>query len=98
MRAMARLHRRTLLGGTAALVIGFHLPLKKAGATGKGRPKKTARPNAFLRITEDDVVTILVPKSEMGQGVLTALPMLICEELGADFSRIRVEQIGRAHV
>ena len=90
MRAMARVHRRTLLGGSAALVIGFYLPLKKAAAL-SGSTKKVAKPNAFLRISEDDVVTVLVPKSEMGQGVLTALPMLICEELGADFSRIKVE-------
>lgn len=88
---MARLHRRTLLGGGAALVIAFHFPVRKAGAAGKTTGKKTARPNAFLRVTEDDVVTVLVPKSEMGQGVMTSLPMILCEELGADFSRIRVE-------
>jgi len=90
MPPMAKLHRRSFLGGTAALIIAFHLPLKKASAQA-GRTKKVAKPNAFLRISEDDVVTVIVPKSEMGQGVLTALPMLICEELGADFSRIRVE-------
>lgn len=86
------LHRRTLLGGSAALVIGFHFSIRKASAnTPGGTKKKTAAPNAFLRISEDDVVTVLVPKAEMGQGVMTALPMIVCEELGADFSRIHVE-------
>ena len=48
-------------------------------------------PNAFVRISPDDVVTVLVNKSEMGQGVHTALAMLVAEELECDWSRIRIE-------
>ena len=90
---MARLHRRTFLGGGAALVIAFHFSIRKASASAEAgaKKKRTAKPNAFLRVSEDDVVTVLVPKAEMGQGVMTSLPMILCEELGADFSRIRVE-------
>jgi len=47
--------------------------------------------NAFVRIGEDDSVTITVNHSEMGQGVYTALPMLVVEELDADWSAVRVE-------
>lgn len=49
-------------------------------------------PSAFLSISEDGLVTVTVAKAEMGQGVRTALPMLIAEELDADWSKIRVEQ------
>ena len=48
-------------------------------------------PNAFLRVGSDDTVTVLLAHSEMGQGIWTTLPMLIAEELDADWSKIRVE-------
>lgn len=48
-------------------------------------------PNAFIRIATDESVTVIVNKSEMGQGVYTSLPMLIAEELEADWSKIKVE-------
>ncbi|NOX43766.1 MAG: xanthine dehydrogenase family protein molybdopterin-binding subunit [Gammaproteobacteria bacterium] len=48
-------------------------------------------PNAFLRITTDNQITIQVASSEMGQGVMTSLPMLLAEELEADWSKINVE-------
>lgn len=48
-------------------------------------------PNAFVRIGTDDSVTVIVNHSEMGQGVYTGLPMLVAEELDADWSKVRVE-------
>jgi isoquinoline 1-oxidoreductase beta subunit len=48
-------------------------------------------PDAWLRIGSDDTVTVLVDRSEMGQGVSTALPMLVAEELDADWSTVRYE-------
>jgi isoquinoline 1-oxidoreductase beta subunit len=48
-------------------------------------------PNVWLTITPDDVVSIRVASSEMGQGVMTALPMLIAEELDADWDTVRAE-------
>jgi isoquinoline 1-oxidoreductase beta subunit len=81
----------TVLGG---LVIGFYLP-GKAGRAWAGEqaaaPAIVYPPNAFIRIAADDSITIVVNKSEMGQGVYTSLPMLIAEELEADWQRIRVE-------
>ena len=49
------------------------------------------KPNAFIRIGTDNLVTVIVNKSEMGQGVYTSLPMLVAEELEADWSKIRYE-------
>jgi len=48
-------------------------------------------PNAFLRIASNDLVTVHLASSEMGQGVITALPMLLAEELEADWSKIKIE-------
>jgi isoquinoline 1-oxidoreductase beta subunit len=47
--------------------------------------------NGWVRISSDDRVTVLVPKSEMGQGVLTSLAMVLADELDADWSRVRTE-------
>ncbi|MEW6519853.1 MAG: xanthine dehydrogenase family protein molybdopterin-binding subunit [Thermodesulfobacteriota bacterium] len=74
-----------LLGG--GLVLGFYLPEKLAGAAAEG----PFIPNAFIRIKRDETVTIIINKSEMGQGVYTALPMLVAEELEADWQKIRIE-------
>ncbi|HKQ96698.1 MAG TPA: xanthine dehydrogenase family protein molybdopterin-binding subunit, partial [Candidatus Polarisedimenticolia bacterium] len=49
-------------------------------------------PNAFLQVAPDGAVTLWASRSEMGQGVRTALPMILAEELGADWNKIKVEQ------
>jgi isoquinoline 1-oxidoreductase beta subunit len=89
------LSRRKFIRDSAALmgglVIGFYLPGKSGRAwAADARPKEVFPPNAFIRIAPDDSITIVVNKSEMGQGVYTSLPMLIAEELEADWSRISV--------
>ena len=48
-------------------------------------------PNAFVRIAPDETVTVIANHSEMGQGIYTSLPMLLNEELEADWSKIKVE-------
>src|SRR5208283_5086094 len=88
---MSPLSRREFVAaGVAAgagLVIGFYLP--------HGSSKKDVfSPNAYLRITPDNKVTIVVARSEMGQGVRTALPMILAEELEADWKQIEIEQAG----
>ena len=50
------------------------------------------QPNAFVRITPDNWITVIVGHTEMGQGVSTALPMIVAEELDADWSRVKWEQ------
>jgi isoquinoline 1-oxidoreductase beta subunit len=49
-------------------------------------------PNAWIRIDDAGLVTIVAPKAEMGQGVFTALPMIVAEEMDADWSKVRIEQ------
>jgi len=60
-------------------------------ATPLAAPPATFAPNAFVRIGADSIVTVIVNKSEMGQGVYTSLPMLVAEELEADWSKVRYE-------
>ncbi len=87
------MNRRDFLKTGAALgggmIIGFCLP--PMGSKAQAQSPATFTPNAFIRIGSDDSVTILVNKSEMGQGIYTALPMIAAEELEADWRRIRVE-------
>ncbi len=89
---MSPLNRREFVAaGVAAgagLVVGFYLP--HAGRAGKD----LFSPNAYLRITPDNKVTIVCARSEMGQGVRTALPMILAEELEADWKQIEIEQAG----
>ena len=59
-----------------------------------GSRAESFSPNAYLRITPDNKVTIVVARSEMGQGVRTALPMILAEELEADWKQIEIEQAG----
>jgi isoquinoline 1-oxidoreductase beta subunit len=54
-------------------------------------PRRRQPPNAWLHIGSDDSITFFCDKSEMGQGVYTALPMLIAEELGVNLDRVKVE-------
>ena len=84
--------RRTFLKAGSGLVLGFYV------ASGGGRfaraiaadapPKPISAPNAFLHIAPDNSITIQVNRLEFGQGVHTALPMLIAEELDADWSQV----------
>jgi isoquinoline 1-oxidoreductase subunit beta len=98
MNAMIDPSRRNFLRSSAvaggALVIGFMVPGANRFALAQGEAAAAAAPfvpNAFLRIAADDSITVLLAHSEMGQGIWTALPMLIAEELDADWSTIRVE-------
>jgi len=76
---------------TGGLVIAFTVPGARRFARAERAPAGPFAPNAFLRVGTDDSVTVLLAHSEMGQGIWTALPMLIAEELDADWSRIKVE-------
>jgi isoquinoline 1-oxidoreductase subunit beta len=90
------LNRRDFLktgaAGGAALVIGLHLPAS-AYASAADQEKKPVNPfNAWVRITPDNRVTLILGKSEMGQGAMTALPMILAEELYLDWKQVTVEQ------
>ena len=80
--------RRSFLeaGVAAGLSLAFDLPEQLTGQA------STFEPNAYLRITADNEITLWVARLEMGQGVRTLMPMLIAEELEVEWSAIRVEQ------
>ncbi len=52
----------------------------------------TFAPNVFVRIGSDNIVTILAHRSEMGTGIRTSLPMIVADELGADWSKVKIVQ------
>ena len=85
--------RRAFLksGAAAALVIGITVG-EGVGRVLAAPAAAPFAPNAFLRITADGRVTVICPAVEMGQGVLTAIPMLVAEELDADWATVSVEQ------
>src|SRR5213596_2180931 len=88
----AEITRREFLetAGVAGLVIGFHLPATGRQAM-RGAAAAAFAPNAWLRIGADDSVLVIVDRSEMGQGVATSLPMLLAEELEADWTKVQIE-------
>jgi len=86
--------RVSAIAGGGVLLATYIEPFATAGARLAGATKPAAEfvPNAFIRITPDGVVTIIAKNPEIGQGVKTMLPMLIADELDADWSKVRVEQ------
>jgi isoquinoline 1-oxidoreductase beta subunit len=76
--------------GGSGLILASYVPL-----TGfiqkKGDAPKIFAPNAFIKIDSRGLVTVIVPKSELGQGVFTSLTMLVAEELEVDWEKIKVE-------
>jgi isoquinoline 1-oxidoreductase beta subunit len=71
------------------LVIGFYIPSRA-----QAEPEAVFSPNAYLTITPAGKITVVVARSEMGQGVWTSLPMILAEELEADWKQITIEQAG----
>src|SRR5262245_38272442 len=80
-------NRREFLASAAGgLVLAFALPARGRSAAAGAAPL-----GAFLRISPDETVAILCNHAEMGQGVWTMVPMIIADELDADWARVRVE-------
>src|SRR5258706_11000760 len=79
--------------GGVALVVGFHLSPAAFADQAQDQEKKPPNPfDAWVRITPDNRVTLILGKSEMGQGIMTALPMILAEELCVDWKNVKVEQ------
>jgi isoquinoline 1-oxidoreductase beta subunit len=96
MNGTTLMSRRDFLTMTAAagtsLILGMDLASKTVEAQADDQRQEIFVPNAYLRIDADGIVTLIVHRSEMGQGVQTALPMILADELEADWATIRVEQ------
>lgn len=81
---------RSVGAAGAGLVLAFHLT--SATVFSQSASVESFSPSAFLSITSDNKITIWVTRSEMGQGVRTALPMMLADELEADWSQIEIKQ------
>jgi isoquinoline 1-oxidoreductase beta subunit len=78
------------VAASGGLLIGFYVPGASKLATAQEEPSQFM-PNAFVKIGGDERITVIVNHSEMGQGVYTSLPMLLADELDADWSKIGFE-------
>jgi isoquinoline 1-oxidoreductase beta subunit len=84
---------KTGAAGGVALVVGFHLAPGAFADQAEEQEKKPANPlDAWVRITPDNQVTLILGKSEMGQSVMTSLPMILAEELCVDWKKVKIEQ------
>ncbi len=76
----------------AGLVLAFYIGDRSVAFATNDSAAKDFVPNAFLRIAPDGTIVIVSKGPEIGQGIKTAFPMIIAEELDADWSRVKVEQ------
>ena len=93
-RPRAPSRRAVLQSGLAgAFVLGFHLPARAVNEPEQPPDSTQGKfaPNAFIRIDRSGQTTLVMPQVEMGQGVYTAIAMILAEELDADFSKLTLE-------
>jgi isoquinoline 1-oxidoreductase subunit beta len=87
--------RRSLLkaGLAGGFVLAFHLPVRAANEPEQPPDNAAGQfaPNAFIRIDRAGTTTLVMPQVEMGQGVYTAVAMILADELDADFSKVVLE-------
>ncbi len=88
------LTRREFVQAAAVAGAGLTLAISFQGCRVAPPPTGGApfAPNAFLRIRSDGAVTVVIGRSEMGQGPTTALAMVVAEELDCEWSRVSFEQ------
>ncbi len=81
---------RLVTGAGGGLALALAVPFRSNAAL--PRPSTQAfTPNAWVRIGSDDIVTVVLSKSEMGQGIATGLPTILADELDASMNRIEIE-------
>ncbi len=84
------LSRRNFLGVSGVFVLGACLPA--CTPTRPAPPVGTLEPNLFLALEPDGTVRVTAHRSEMGQGIRTALAQIVADELDADWARVKVDQ------
>lgn len=84
---IATLSRRSFIGSSAGLVVGFHIPFAGAATAPVAAPEI----NAWVVVKPDDTVVIRIARSEMGQGTLTGLAQLVAEELDCNWAKVTTE-------
>ncbi len=90
--AIFKISRRDFVKISSAASAGLVLGVTAAAAPKSKASKATHDLGTFVQVDPDGIVTIWVPKSDMGQGVRTALPMMVAEELDADWRNVRIRQ------
>lgn len=88
----AKVSRRAFLGGSAGLGFAFTLGVGGLGAVSSAQAQSGGRINAYVSIAPDGTITIQSPVAEMGQGIMTGLPLIVAEELDADWDKVKVVQ------
>src|SRR6201985_2595605 len=83
-----QIDRRGFMAGAAGLTFGFAVDAPLHAALGATAKEKTLSP--WVTISADGTITIMSPAIEMGEGSFTALPLIVAEELDADWSKVRV--------
>lgn len=94
MMTVENFSRRDLLktaAGLSGLILGLHIGLRPFSFASAATPE-TFAPNVYLSINENGDVTIVAHRSEMGTGIRTGLPMVLADELEADWNRVKVVQ------
>ncbi len=90
--------RRRFLGSAvlsgAGLWVAVYVPGLAPLAAAAEAAGGLFRPNAFVQVDGEGLVTIFVSQAEMGQGVLTSLPMILADEMDLDLDRVRIEKVG----
>src|SRR5690606_12845504 len=95
--AIANISRRGLLSGIAAgsliLAIGLPAQAEEEKFAGEGMANGLREdPKIFIAIAEDGTVSVISHRSEMGQGIRTSIPMVVADELEADWAKVKVVQ------
>jgi isoquinoline 1-oxidoreductase subunit beta len=83
-----KISRRGFLQSTGALTFSFTFAGRLSNAIAQSQ---AATFNAWVSIAADDTVTVMIPSAEMGQGVLTSLPLILAEELDADWAKVTTQ-------
>ena len=96
MFGVQNISRRTFLksaGVTGAFVLGANVSTGSLISTASGQANgNSVKPNLFVEISDDGTVTLTCSRSEMGQGVRTGIPMILADELEADWQRVKIWQ------
>jgi isoquinoline 1-oxidoreductase beta subunit len=97
----AEFTRRDFIKTGAVAAAGLTIAVSVGGCSSDAAlptPDQPFAPDAWIRIDTDGIVTVMVDRSEMGQGITTGLPMLVADELDADWSLVRFERAGANRV
>ena len=84
--------RRRFLMGAGGLTFGLVIGADGIRLVSEAHASAARSVNAWVRIAPDGAVTILSAGAEMGQGSMTSLPLIVAEEMDADFARVRIRQ------